>query len=208
MHAATSKLALVTAAILAWVPAIGGAAGWTTAESPHRLMTPLGEYVLVGGGVNEFAESAVNDNFDMGGTWNLRLGIGSRSFVGAEVAYVGSIRSAKASDNDLTTHGAEGILRLQYPYVMGSWLVEPFAFGGIGWTRFSIDNAPAGAKDSDDIGIIPFGGGIMLGYGQLLLDARFSYNATFSDEDLVLSSTGQAGDLQNWAVIGSLGYEF
>ncbi len=207
MHAATSKLALVTATLLAWIPAIGSAAGWSTAESPHHLITPLGEYVLAGGGVNDFVKSEVKDNFDLGGTWNLRLGIGSRSFVGAEVAYVGSMRSAKASNNDVTTHGAEGVLRLQYPYVMGAWLVEPFAFGGIGWTRLSVDNAPPGVEDTDDIGVVPFGAGVTLGYGRLLLDARFSYNATFK-EDLALSTTGTKGDFQSWAVIGSLGYEF
>ena len=87
-------------------------------------MTPLGEYILLGGGVNDFVEDALKDNFDMGGAWNVRLGVGSRYFVGAEVAYVGSLRSATSSDNDLTTHGLEGVLRLQYPYVIGSLAVR------------------------------------------------------------------------------------
>jgi len=207
MHASTSKVAFLTAVLLACVPAIGSAAGWRMAES-SGLMTPLGEYVLAGGGVSQFAEDAVKDNFDAAGTWNLRLGIGSRSFLGAEVAYVGSMRSAKGSNNDLMMNGAEGILRLQYPYVTGSWLIEPFAFGGVGFSHLSIDNAPAGVKDSDNIGVVPVGAGVMLGKQRLLFDARFTYSSTFNDEDLVLASTGKAGDLQSWSVIGSIGYEF
>jgi hypothetical protein len=128
MNPSRSKLALVTAILLA-APAIASAAGWRTAESPG-LMTPMGEYFMVGGGVSDFTDSARQDQFDMGATWEARLGIGSRSFIGAEAAYVGALRGAVVGDNDLMAHGAEGVLRVQYPYVQGSWLVEPFAMGG------------------------------------------------------------------------------
>ena len=52
------------------------------------------------------------------------------------------------------------MLRLQYPYVTGSWLVEPFAFGGIGWSRLSLRDAPPALEDTDDVGVVPFGGGL------------------------------------------------
>jgi hypothetical protein len=137
----------------------------------------------------------------------VRVGFGSRFFVGAEAAYVGSLRSAVGDGSDLMTNGAEGVLRLQYPYVTGRWLVEPFAFGGIGWSRLSVRDAPAGVEDSDDLGVVPFGGGLMLGYGRWLVDARFTYRSTFA-EDVRVGAGGATASLDQWAVGASLGYEF
>lgn len=194
MHAVTSKLALLgAAAILASVPAAARSAGWGR---------PAGGYFLVGAGVTQFTDSGLSDAFDTGVTWDARLGVGNRSFLGAEVAYVGAFRSAAVGENDLTAHGAEGVLRLQFPYTTsGDWLIEPFALGGIGWSHLSIDKAPPGATDSDDIGVVPVGGGLMVGRGRLLLDGRFTYRATFSEDAF-------GGDLETWAVVGSIGYQF
>jgi hypothetical protein len=199
MHRASSKVGLVVAVLLASIPATASAAAWRVAES-EGLMSPYGEYFLLGAGATDFTDSALKDFYDMGLTWDARLGFGSRSFLGLEVAYVGAMRSAAVGDNDITQHGAEANLRLQYPYVMGPWLIEPFALGGIGWSRLSIDNVPGGAEDTDNLGVIPLGAGITVGYGRFLIDGRFTYRATFSED------IGE--DLQNWAVVGSLGYEF
>jgi hypothetical protein len=99
------------------------------------------------------------------------------------------------------------VLRLQYPYEAGAWLVEPFAFGGIGWSRLSLEDGPPGVRGDDDVGVVPFGAGLTLGYRGLLVDARFTYRATF-DEDLALAAAGGDADLQGWAVGASIGYEF
>jgi hypothetical protein len=204
MHAASWRLAFVAGMLLAVVPRTGSA---QDAESP-RLMTPLGEYILLGGGVTEFTDDAVKDAFDTGGTWDVRLGVGSRYYLGGEIAYVGSIRSGVGLVPDLMTNGAEGILRLQYPYATGNMLVEPFAFGGIGWSRVSFEDPIApGLDDSDDIGVVPFGGGVTLGFGRFLVDARFTYRTSFS-EDLGVSATGSAATFDQWAVNGAIGYEF
>jgi hypothetical protein len=198
MHRARSKVAFIVAVLLASIPATASAAAWRVADS-EGLMTPYGEYFLLGAGASDFTDSVLQDAYDMGVTWDARLGFGSRSFLGLEVAYVGAMRSAAFGDNDITQHGAEAALRLQYPYVTGPWLVEPFALGGIGWSRLSIDNFP-GDEDSDNLGVVPLGAGVTLGYGRFLVDGRFTYRATFSED---------IGDnLQNWAVVGSLGYEF
>ncbi len=208
MHAASSKFVLAVGLLLAAAPAIGSAQGWRGAGSSD-LLTPYGEYILLGGGVTDFTEDAVKDRFDVGGAWDLRLGFGSRFYVGGELAYVGSAArgSGAGAGSDLLTNGAEAVLRLQYPYDAGGWLVEPFAFGGIGWSHLSIRDAPPGLKDSDDVGVVPFGAGITVGRGHLLLDARFTYRTSF-DEDIAFAPNQAAASLERWTVGASVGYEF
>jgi hypothetical protein len=77
MQAARSKFGWVVAALVAAAPGLAGAQGWRTAES-KGLLTPFGEYVLIGGGVTDFTDDALKDAFDMGGAWDVRLGFGSR----------------------------------------------------------------------------------------------------------------------------------
>lgn len=205
MHGTGAKYA-VAAALLAIVPAAGSAQD-RQGGGTRGLLSPIGEYVLVGGSVTDLGKKAERDRFDMGGGWDARLGIGSRSFIGLEAAYVGSFRGASGSGPDLLSNGAEGVLRLQVPYVRGQWLVEPFAFGGIGWSRVSLRDAPADLEGSDDVGTVPFGGGLMLGINHVLVEARFTYRAAFS-EDLPVAVGEGAAKLQQWAVGGSVGYEF
>lgn len=105
------------------------------------------------------------------------------------------------------TNGAEAVLRLQYPYLRQGWLIEPFAFGGIGWSRLSVRDAPAGVEDSDDFGVVPFGGGVTFGRGRMLLDARFTYRTSFS-EDVLSAGGGSPVGLDQWAVNAAIGWEF
>lgn len=206
MRDVRSTVAVLAVVLLAGGPSAASAEGWGEPGS-SRLASPLGEYLLLGGGVTDFSKKSVKDQFDVGGTWGARLGLGSRSYVGAEVAYVGLAASATGAGADLLANGAEGVLRLQVPYTTGSWLVEPFAFGGIGWSHVSLRDAPAGLKDSDDVGVVPFGGGLTVGKGGWLLDARFTYRTNFS-EDLVLRAGEAPATLDRWAVSAAIGYEF
>ncbi len=207
MRAASSKLVLIVAGLAcAVVPRIGSAQG-DRADGPRDLITPYGEYVLIGGGVTDFTKDGVKDRFDAGGSWDARLGFGSRFYVGGEVAYVGSAQNGKDGGPDLMTNGAEGVLRLQYPWATGDWLVEPFAFGGLGYSRVSLRNAPAGLAKSDNVGVVPFGAGVTVGYKRVLLDARFTYRTTFN-EDLALGVNESPANLERWGVGASIGYEF
>jgi hypothetical protein len=206
MHAARTRFALIAGLALAAAPGLAGAQSWQASDSSD-LLTPYGTYFLLGGGVTDFTGDSVKDRFDVGGSWDLRLGIGSRSYVGAELAYVGTLRQASGSDSDLLSNGAEAILRLQYPYATGTWRVTPFAFGGIGWSRVSLRDAEPGIPDSDDVGVVPFGAGLTLGYGRFLVDARFTYRTGF-DEDLALAAGERPASLEQWGVGASVGYEF
>jgi Outer membrane protein beta-barrel domain len=205
MRASRSMFVLTAGLLLAAAPGVGRAQG-RSREAPRDL-TPYGEYVLLGGGVTDFAKDATKNRFDVGGTWDARLGIGNRFYVGAEAAYVGAVANGSGSGPDLRMNGAEGVVRLQYPYASGRWLVEPFAFGGLGWSRLSLDNAAPGVKDSDDVGVVPFGAGITVGYDRFLIDARFTYRTTFN-EDLALGANQGTPNLQRWSVGASIGYEF
>ncbi len=215
MQAAWSKLVLVTGLLLALVPRIGHADDPPAAEThlpvaeSRGLLTPFGEYFLLGGGATNFIDNAVKSSVDVGGTWDLRLGFGSRFFVGAEAAYVGSARNSTLGSS-LVTNGLEGVIRVQYPYVTGDWLIEPFGFGGAGWTHLKINsvalNTPA-LQDSDDVFVIPLGGGLTVAYDHFLFDGRFTYRQTFN-ESLVRAADGTPASLKNWAVTASVGYEF
>ena len=158
--------------------------------------------VVAAVGVNGSTDSTATSLWNTGATWDARLGVGDRSYLGAEVGYVGSLHTAKAGSLDLLGNGAEAVVRLQVPYATEGWLVEPFAFGGIGWSYLSLRNAPAGVKDTDNIGDVPFGAGVTLGAGRLLLDARFTYRATFN-EDLAPGLK-----MRSWAVTGAIGVQF
>lgn len=212
MQSTWSRLALVAGLALASVPAIAGAGEVASAEvrqaaaSSEDLLTPFGEYFLAGGGVTNYIDGAVRNKVDVGGTWDARLGFGSRFYVGAEAAYVGSARQSGSIGSNLVTNGVEGVVRVQYPYVTGKWLIEPFAFGGAGWTHFELNRAAAGVRSTDDVLVVPFGGGIAAAYEHFLFDARFTYRQTF-DEALLETAAG-APNLSSWAVTASLGYEF
>lgn len=205
MRATRSTLLLTAGLLLAAAPRVGSAQGWR--DGSRDLLTPVGEYFLVGGGVTDFSKDATKNRFDTGGAWDVRLGIGNRYYVGAEAAYVGAALNAKGVGPDLRMNGAEGVVRVQYPYASGRWLVEPFAFGGLGWSHLTLNDAAPGVKDSDEIGVVPFGAGVTLGYDRFLIDARFTYRTTFN-EDLALGAGQGAPSLERWAVGASLGYEF
>lgn len=206
MRTATSRVSLIAALLLAIAPGVGSAQGWRAAES-RGLLTAAGEYVLAGGGFTDFTSSAAKDRFRVGGTWDVRLGLGSRYWLGGELAYVGSSRNGDGFGSDLSSNGAEGVLRLQYPYALDRWLVEPFAFGGLGWSHLTMSHAAPGLKGSDDYGLVPFGAGVTAGYRNFLLDARFTYRATFG-ESLKLAANEGSANLDQWALGLSVGYEF
>ncbi len=189
-------------ALLAAAPSLGRA---EDERPPDR--GGLGEYFLVGGGVTDFSKGALRDRFDVGGSWDARVGLGGRYYVGGEVAYSGSYRGFKGTDSNLAMNGLEAVVRLQYPFATGAWLVEPFAFGGIGWNHLSLRPSPAGIANDDDIGVVPFGGGLTFGYGRWLLDARFTWRSTFNDR-VSLAPGVSTADLSAWTAGVSVGAGF
>jgi hypothetical protein len=179
----------------------------------EHLRTPMGTSFQVGGGVTNFASQRTRDLTSLGGYWDARAVVGTRTALGLELAYVGNASGLTAPGLDpgavLIGNGVEADLRLQAPLLSsGGTLVEPFLFGGVGWVYYSVRNDGFNhsiVKEHDNVATVPFGGGLALGRRGFMLDLRFTYRQTFN-EDLFPGASGKA-DLQNWAAGAMLGFE-
>jgi len=179
--------------------------------APAPARRGAGAGVLLGGGVQDFTQSNVRGMTGTAGYWNARLVFGTRQFVGLEAAYIGSAQSINAlglaSDAVLVSNGAEGAVRVNIPIVGRATLMEPFVFGGAGWSRYHIarsaQNRSSLASD-DDIVEIPYGAGFAASYRNFMVDARFTYRSTFYND--MLRTTGDR--LDNWSAGAQLGFEF
>jgi uncharacterized protein with beta-barrel porin domain len=186
--------------------------------SPSRApFTQIGITLGIGGGLTNFTGSDMNSVVDVGGSWEVRSTIGTRLFLAGEFAYVGSRRNLSmpgvtgaADKPHIFSHGLEGALRAQYPYLTGSWLIEPFAFGGLGWTHLGVDGsvpAASALRTSDDILVVPFGAGLSAVWNNIFMEGRFTWRATFN-EDLLAKADGTAAGMGSWGVGALVGYEF
>jgi hypothetical protein len=210
---AGAALAVASAA----TPALAeGNAGATEQQVSGSLasvpVAPSGLAFQLGGGVTAFSKQDARDRFGTGGYWDLRAVLGTESFIGAELAYMGSARKVNATgltaDASLLGDGAEAAARLNLPLHAGGLRVEPFVFGGVGWTYYNLvngDPGSSGIKDNANAFVVPFGGGLSLAYQHFTLDARFTYRSVF-DDDLVKTGNDRL-DLQNWAAGLTVGYE-
>lgn len=191
-------------------------------DSDDHLVTPFGMAIAVGGGVVGFFDSDTRDFTDAGGSWEARLTLGTRSPIAIEAAYVGSAQNVEALglDNDAVLLGTsvEADARLN----LTTWAVQPYLFGGIGYTRYDITNADrntSSIRDEESMGHVPVGAGIGWQWGGLLLDVRGTLRAAFNDG---LRATGEEDDeiipdedegsgraeLDTWNVTGRVGFEF
>jgi hypothetical protein len=176
-------------------------------------VAPTGFGLQLGGGVTGFSRQDARDRFGTGGYWDVRATLGTDSFIGAELAYVGSARDINASgvtgNAALLGNGAEALARANLPLTAGALRVTPFLFGGVGWTYYNVVNSDSNTsniKDHANALTIPFGAGVGLSYAHLLVDARFTYRAVFDDK-LVPTTGSDSLDLQNWSGGLTIGYQ-
>jgi hypothetical protein len=166
--------------------------------------------MLLGGGFEDFTDTALRGMTGGAGSWNARVLAGTRQFVGVEAAYVGAARGVDAlgvqSNALLVSNGIEGAARLNIPVVMRSrQLLEPFAFFGVGWQNYQVTNTTTNTSSlasSDNVMSWPMGGGLEYAIGRFMADARFTYRSTWYN-DLM-----RAGNLNNWGVSGQVGFSF
>jgi hypothetical protein len=180
-------------------------------ERPYPLwITKMGSAIMLGGGFEDFTQSAPKSVTSGGGSWNLRLAAGTRQFVGLEAAYVGAARGANAlgftSNTTLVSNGFEGALRVNVPVAAGLMLIEPFGFVGLGWEHYHLSKtvATADISNSDDVMTLPYGAGLMFAYGMLMLDARVTLRETYFN-DMFRASNSK---LNTWGAGGNIGVEF
>jgi hypothetical protein len=198
------------------VPASAFAQSYTQTfePTPQVIRRPVpatgyGAEVALGGGVMNFSSGTARGMTGTGGSWNLRLVWGTRSIVGFEAAYIGSAQNISATGLDpnaaLIGNGFEGTLRINAPLPFGYSLLEPFAVGGLGWTRFDIVNNDfntSSLKEKDNLLTVPVGAGLAASYRGFMVDGRFTYRFAYR-EDLIGSA-----NLDSWIVSINLGSEF
>lgn len=212
-HFVVSALVLAAASALRADPIASELASQARVP-PSKVGVSLG----LGGGLTDFTGGDISDAVDTGGAWEVRATFGTRLFLAAEAAYVGSRRNLNLASvggtsgetPHLFSHGVEGTLRAQYPYLTGKWLIEPFAFGGLGYTHFSVDGVvPSGSRvsTSDDVLVVPFGAGLSAAWNGLFVEGRFTYRATFN-EDLIRDANDRVLSMANWSAGALIGYEF
>jgi hypothetical protein len=191
-------------------------------DSDDHLITPFGMSLAVGGGLMNFFDQDTRDLTGPAGTWEARLTIGTRSPLAFEAAYVGSAQNVNALglDNSAYLLGTsfEGDARLNFT----TMAVQPYIFGGIGYTQYDVQNADfntSSVEDSEHLGHIPVGAGLGWQYGGLLLDVRGTLRAAFNDAirneddsntDIIPDSNeaNNRAELDTWAVTGRVGFEF
>jgi hypothetical protein len=169
-------------------------------------MTKLGTAVMVGGGWEHFTQSAPQSVTNPGGSWNARVAVGTRQFVGLEAAYVGGARSLSVlgttTNANLVNNGFEGALRVNLPLTVGASLIEPFGFVGLGWQHYGTSNPfhTADITATDDVMTMPYGAGLMYSYSMFMFDARITwretyYNNMFAAVGAKLNTFGAGGNL-------------
>lgn len=180
------------------------------------LVTPVGLYGFLGGGAADFTQPNASGTASLGGYWDARLGIGTRSIFGAEVAYVGGARDVQALGLNegafLVNNGVEGVARLNVPITTEEVLFEPYTFGGVGWQHYSLANDTTNTSSvdaDDDIMTVPMGVGMAVGYNGVTLDLRGTYrHAIFSDLVGESDSSFDEQSLNSWGAGLALGFEF
>jgi len=175
----------------------------------------VGVGIELGGGATGFSDQQTRNLTDTGGSWEARAAFGTRLPLGFEAAYVGTAQGLNALGLDrdalLLGNGAEGTLRLN----VGTFRVQPYVFGGAGWTHYSIERNNAFtssiSSNTDDVFNVPAGAGLSFRLGRgLLLDLRGTYRWAFGADMLNagLVGTGQTAGFSNWNAAGHLGWEF
>lgn len=198
------------------------------ARDDGAMFTEYGTALYVGGGVTGFLEQDVVDNTTPGGFWNVRGVAGTRTPLGLELGYHGAAQDINAlglgDEAFLLSNGLEAAVRLQAPITQGDFntdvlgtadapvLIAPYAFGGLGWTRYDLLNEGTNTSsvlNQDDIMSLPLGVGVGFGLAGVTLDARATYRHAFFS-DLVGDATSSFDDvsLNQWNVGASIGFEF
>jgi hypothetical protein len=191
-----------------------------TAPRWKRTLRDVGATVQLGAGGGGFVGEGLRDVAPVGPTWDVRAAIGANKVIGFEAAYIGSMQATNgeglAPDATLVSTGAEGDVRLTAPIrnIEGNIDVRPFAFGGLGWQRYTFFGE-GGAVDgdiqnADNIMTVPAGLGLELGVGNVTFGGRVAYRhalfggLTGDSEDRFFESDA----LHQWNAGANVGVEF
>lgn len=184
--------------------------------------TPFGTVGIAlsaGGGAGGFVNDALRNTTDVGGDWDVRATVGTRSPLAIEGSYIGSAQGIEAlglsSGAVLLGNGVQGALRLNATIDLP---VQPFVFAGAAWRRYDLTNTTANLSDvsgSDDVLEIPMGLGLAARWSGLILDARGEFRATTNEdllpeltEDEVEVDSDNFAAMHRWGIKATVGVEF
>jgi len=177
----------------------------------RRWYRPVGIALSAGGGTSGFVNDNLRGNTGVGGDWNVRLTMGTRSPLAFEASYIGSDQPINAlgvnGNAMLLGNGVQGALRVNTTI---DFPLQPFVYGGVAWRRYQITNTVLNTSDladRDDVAEFPLGAGLAARYGGFIIDVRGEYRLTTNEDLLPLSGT-QNASMNRWAANGSIGYEF
>lgn len=185
-------------------------------EEKYRPFSGIGIALAAGGGASGFVSETLRNTTDVGGDWDVRATIGTRSPIAFEASYIGSAQGINALGVDsnavLIGNGAQGALRLNGTLNLP---FQPFVFAGVGWRRYDLTNTNTNTSDlqgSDDVLEVPMGLGIAGKWNGLILDARGEYRATTNEDLLPRINANETedghADMQRWGVKATVGAEF
>lgn len=165
--------------------------------------------MMFGGGVDDFAGSVFRGATRTGGGWNVRLVFGQHSYLGAEVAYIGSAQEIqglgiRTNNPVLVGNGVQGDLRLNGTRYS---VLQPYIFGGVAWRHYTLSegqSAFADLSNTDNVLEVPAGLGLAVYVGPVIIDARGEYRFAFGGN----SNENGNPSLDRWGASGNLGFEF
>jgi hypothetical protein len=181
----------------------------------------LGIGIAAGAGAGGFTGTDLRGTSNVGGDWDVRLTLGTRSPLAFEASYIGSAQrlNALGLDNNamLVGNGAQGALRLN---AMAGLPITPFVFGGVAWRRYDVTNSATNTSDvgeTDDVLELPVGAGIAGMFKGLMVDLRGEFRYTTNadlvrtgslDQPIIGVSDNEFGTMHRWGLNANVGYEF
>ena len=209
-----AAIALVVGGEAAAAADAGGASDRGEKPAPRAMPdSKIGLAVMAGGGVTDFTQGATRNETTVGGSWDVRALVATRTWIGFEASYIGGANPIKAlgvsGNSKLVRNGVEGALRVQLPLYHRSTLLEPYVVGGVGWNSYRVtyvNSYSASVTTSGDNTVaVPLGVGFMVSYKGVVIDLRTTFRPTY--RQTILGDQGATG-LTNWDAGAMVGFEF
>jgi hypothetical protein len=182
-------------------------------NSSGNFLERYGLSLSVGGGVVGFTDKAMRDTAKTGGLWDVRVGFLTNTWLGVELAYEGGLQNIDAlglnSDARLLSTAVEADARVNF--TQGHWNWQPYAFAGVGWKRYELNNVStnlSSVNDQDDLVEVPLGLGLGTRYAGWLVDVRGSFRPAFDNDLVPTNNSGDHAAMHTWAAALRLGYAF
>jgi opacity protein-like surface antigen len=195
------------------ISALTLAAGAAFAEENDELVIPSGMSLSVGGGVGGFTEETMRELTDVGGGWNARFVVGTRTVIGFEAAYIGGLQTIDTlgldADALLLSSSIEGDVRFAPTRLVVESPIHPYVFWGLAYRRYDVTNTDtntSSVEDEDSLVEMPLGLGATYAIDRFQIDLRASYRPAW-DADLVPDAKEGTG-LATWGASLQVGYEF